>query len=347
MSGRRHYLRILSALFAAAVMILGLAQPAAADYGDDDGGSGDRDGYLAEVDATMLIDGENIPGGSETVSGSVPAKCAWKYWTDDPVQFRFWTKVVQMFTFGMWGFVAPSDEVLDEAVEIWDEGETPVSWYTLNCIDGVDPAYVQSYVQNCAALFPDVCFPSPWGYFVENTEPPVVIEPEELALAASEFLEIPEPAVDRNPKVSAGQPDATLVNLPTWFWVNDPESVGGEDGELSIRASIPEANVWVEITATTPGLTLTSPAGGTTCEPVRATTAWAPGASDADGCTVSFNRASVNHPDGYPVTATAQWSATWTGAGPSGTVESGELDPITAQSTVDVPVAEAQAVVTD
>ncbi len=343
----RIFMRVVGMLMAS-TLALAVAAPSFAgrDDGNDFGGENTEDGFKGEVGVNMNIDGENIPGGSESISGTVPAKCLWNFHTDNPKQFKAMTNLMNWATFGLWGFVAPSDEVMDEAIDIWDEGDTPVSWYTLDCIDNVEPEYVQSYVQNCAALFPDICFSSPWGYFVENTEPPVVVEPEELALAASEYLEIPEPAVDRNPKMGSGAENATLVNLPTWFWVTDSESVGGDDGEISIRAEIPEANVWVEVTAQTSGLSLSSPAGSTTCDPQTASTQWSEGAADSDGCTVSFQRASVDSPGGFPVTATTQWSATWTGSGPSGNMESGELDPVTSESTVNVPVAESQAVVT-
>ncbi|NDL58929.1 hypothetical protein [Phytoactinopolyspora mesophila] len=219
-----------------------------------------------------------------------------------------------------------------------------MTWYNLECVDGVEPEYARSYVRHCAMLFPDLCLPSPFTYAVHDETPPVVIDPEELAMAAREYLHLPEPDVDRNPK-AADAGGATFVNLDTWFWVTDPDSVGGAEGERSVRASIPEYDVWVEVTATTPGLALGSPAGETRCEPERALRQWEPGGSDTDACTVQFSRASLGYPQGFPVTASAEWSATWVGMDVSGVEHSGDFVPLRVETEVSVPVAEMQTVV--
>lgn len=341
MSKRRLFRTAAVGLVASVALALG-ALPANAGDGDGADNGDSAGGYLAEVQADIVIDGESIPGGSASVSVSVPALCVWDHVTDDPVFFQQIMTIASSLPFSFYGFVAPNEQVMQEAIEIWDEGATPVSWYILSC--GNNDAAAAEYFQNCAMFFPDVCLPSPWGYFVEEEEPPVVIAPEELALAAREYLEIPEPEVDRNPKVGSSG-GATMVNLPTWFWVTNPDAVGGDDGELNIRASIPEVGVWAEITATTPGLSLASAAGSTSCNPSAAITEWSPGANDADGCTVSFAKASVAYPNGYPVTARTEWTATWVGGGPGGATDSGDLEPLTATSTVNVPVAEVQTIV--
>jgi hypothetical protein len=154
-------------------------------------------------------------------------------------------------------------------------------------------------------------------------------------------MHIPDPQVDRNPKVTA-LAEATLVSLPTWFWVTDATSVGGTAGTRTIRAEI--GAVWAEVVASTDGLHLSSPANkDRTCGPDKALTHYATGVSESSACTVSFVRSSVGYPSGFPVDASTSWSATWTGSGNTG----GALAALQRGSVVDVPVAEVQTIVTD
>lgn len=345
----RHFgfIRPLGVALAVGTMVMAAALPAAAG----DGNVGDDDpppnGYTAEVETEIVIDGNTIPGSNGRITVSVPAKCRWVPVPWDPELFRDLMLGLESLPFvgNMFDvFFTPDEEYLDEAFEVWNDGETPVTWYRLDCDDDASEEEVASYLRTCTVMHPDVCPMSQFAFFVENEEPPVVIEPEQLALEAREHLEIPEPEVDRNPK-AAGLDQATLVNVPTWFWVTDPDAVGGEDGELSVRASIPEYGIWAEVTATTNGLTLSSPVANKTCPPQRAIKRWVSGASDDDACTVQFDRASVNYPEGYPVTAQTQWTATWEGVGADGSRDSGDLEPqSSAPETVNVPVAEVQGV---
>jgi hypothetical protein len=156
---------------------------------------------------------------------------------------------------------------------------------------------------------------------------------------AHDLMEIPAPQIDRNPKIDApGAP--TLVGLPTWFWVTNPASVGGENGTRTIRAEL--GAVWAQVLAKTGGLGLASPAGSTTCAPERAAVEYGRKVPESSGCTVEFSQASVRYPKGFPVTATTDWQATWTGSGGA----AGALDPLQRQTTTNVPVAEVQNVVT-
>lgn len=349
--------RLLGASALAVVTVGVSIMPAHGGYGefDDDGPGGGT--YIAEVDASITIEGDTTSGGGGTVSVSVPARCVWSEIDYDPEQFRDFVGAVTgsgafpspwlwtiFLIYNPLGFFLPEQDVLDEAVEIWDDGETPVSWYVLSCADDTDPEYRRAYIQHCAMNFPELCFPSPFTYAVEEDEPPVIIDPEELAVSAREFLHIPEPEVDRNPK-AADLGDATLVNLDTWFWVTDPQAVGGSAGERTVRASLPDLGIWAEVTATTPGLSLASPAGQTRCDPDIALRSWEPGLDDSQGCTVAFDRASVEYPEGFPVTARTEWTATWTGVDVTGAEQSGDFDPLSVESQVSVPVAEMQATV--
>ncbi|MGH3683070.1 MAG: hypothetical protein ACRDT2_22815 [Natronosporangium sp.] len=60
------------------------------------------------------------------------------------------------------------------------------------------------------------------------------------------------------------------------------------------------------------------------------------------GCGYTYPRSSAGQTGGaYPVTVTITWQVSWSGGGMSGT-----LGPLFSTSTVGVPVAEVQAVVT-
>jgi hypothetical protein len=178
------------------------------------------------------------------------------------------------------------------------------------------------------------------GFFATGAPPEPQIAPADLAQVASDNMDIPDPVVDRNPKVTA-LTGATLVSLPTWFWVTDPTSVGGAAGTRTIRAQVD--GVWAQVVASTKGLHLTSPAGGKDCGPGQALTHYALGVNESSACTLPFSRSSVGYPVGFPVDASTSWSAEWTGSGNTG----GTLAALQRGSVVDVPVAEVQTLVTD
>jgi hypothetical protein len=166
------------------------------------------------------------------------------------------------------------------------------------------------------------------------------VDPAALARIAYQYLNLPVPVVDRNPKVTSAQ-EATLVGMATWFWVTNPDAVGAPTGRRWVRAQT--GSVWARVDANATGLAITSPAGGGTCTPRRATTAYRPGTSEASACTVVFTKASVGYPSGYPVRVSTTWTATWTASDNT----TGVLPPARRGATVSVPVAEVQTIVTD
>ena len=87
---------------------------------------------------------------------------------------------------------------------------------------------------------------------------------------------------------------------------------------------------------------LTSPAGGQTCTYEQFTTPYTGGDAPAGACAFPFTRGSTGYGAGFPVTATATWGASWTS---SETPGAQPLPTVTTDSTVDVPVAESQALV--
>jgi hypothetical protein len=227
----------------------------------------------------------------------------------------------------------PSQAAIDEAVRAQKDGKTrTLLWLT--CVDFADTQAAWNEPGRQIYAFSGDGLPAP----------PPEVDPQDLAIRAQEIMVIPEPVVERNPKIDA-QGSGTLVGLPTWFWVTNPESVGGPDGTKTIRAEVIGTPVFAEVVAHTNGLTLSSPAGGTSCPPGVAATAYTAGASDTSGCHVEFARASVAYAAGYPVTAATTWSATWTGRTQAGANVGGALNGLARATTVDVPVAETQALV--
>jgi len=175
--------------------------------------------------------------------------------------------------------------------------------------------------------------------FFAGATPQPLVDPEDLAQVARDYMAIPDPVAERNPKLDLTG-GGTLVSLPTWFWVTNPDAVGAATGGTrTIRAQV--GPVWAEVVARTSGLSINSPAGGTSCSPDRAVRVYAPGADDSTGCTVAFDAASVRYADGYPVDLSTSWSATWTGSGGTG----GVLPGLSRTVTTNVPVAESQALV--
>jgi hypothetical protein len=230
-----------------------------------------------------------------------------------------------------------------DAANAEKNGTADLSWYKVYCKNPDDYAdYGVGVVEGVDPIAGD---PTNWVTFlyrafnVGEAIPPPLVSPAELARAARDVMVIPAPVTERNPKIrSAGAP--TLVGLPTWFWVTNPDSVGGTTGTRTIRAEV--GNVWAQVVATTNGLRLSSPAGGTTCPPPRASTVYGDHVPESSACTVAFAKASVAYPGGYPVTASTGWQADWTGSGDT----SGTLDPLARAVTTDVPVAEVQNIVT-
>ncbi|NDL58550.1 hypothetical protein [Phytoactinopolyspora mesophila] len=309
--------------------------------------SADRDGYVDDdentvegtVTETVVVEGDTIPGGSRTETMSIPARCWWNAFESDE-EFLSWWFTIMMWFPGGWVFLPDPDYIM----EIYEESDPKDGrWYKARCVEDATLDDFETFLGSCQAWYPDACIPqlAVWWEDTES-EPPVVIQPEELALAASALIEIPNPEVDQNPK-AAGTENTTVVNIPTGYWVLDPDAVGGEDGLVEIRATIPETGTWVQVWASTDGLRISSPVGSTTCSPAEAVTAWTEGTDPA--CAVVYERASTQYPDGFPVTAETIWQTGWHGGIGDAETDSGDLDPISTEETFTVPVAEVQTIV--
>ena len=310
------------------------------------------------VQAQVHFTGDAAPGGGSTISTGVPATCWWSGFDQANAEFNTpsasstdpstwlayydWTQTAINGTFTPARVTYGERSVWEAAVARAQAGEK-LQLFKASCRESAPECAVTTYVGGAAVKAPvgwgNCGLPVTFSFFPVGAPPVPTVDPADLALLARDHMVIPDPQIDRNPKVGT-LGGATLVALPTWFWVTDPAAVGGSAGTRTIRAEV--GAVWAQVAAKTGGLTVTSPSGGTTCSPSVAATPYRTGAPDASGCTVAFHAASVGYPGGYPVDATTTWEAAWTGSGST----SGQLAGLTRGSQVTVPVAESQAIVT-
>ncbi|WP_148058050.1 hypothetical protein [Pseudokineococcus lusitanus] len=168
--------------------------------------------------------------------------------------------------------------------------------------------------------------------------PPPVVTAEELLQIAQEAITVPEPDVETNPTARG------YVSLPSWLWVTD--GADAADGfvpvEITATAGASSATVRAE-----PDLfTARSATGSASCAAEAARTAWAPGAADAAGCTLTPQRSSAGQPGGFDVRTTTSYTVSWDGVTDGTPVAGGALTPITRTSALALDVAEVQSLVT-
>jgi hypothetical protein len=159
--------------------------------------------------------------------------------------------------------------------------------------------------------------------------PPVPeLDPEELLQAAmdQDSMRLPEPKFGWNPMDRDN--GGTLVNLDTWFYLQGEVPTVGE-----ITASVPGQSVTVELALSSVEYSAAG-AGSVSCD--GGGIPWSQGAESE--CVLYFARRS----SGEPVRAEAAWSGSWSYNG----VPQGDLEPLAIRWTGEVPVMEAQAVVT-
>ncbi|RIQ15670.1 hypothetical protein [Jiangella rhizosphaerae] len=170
------------------------------------------------------------------------------------------------------------------------------------------------------------------GVYVRPGEPVPVppIPPEILVQVAYDELELPDPQIAWNPRRDGD--GATVVNLPTWLWLDD----GPVELEVHAAAGDNEARV----DATLSGMNFSaSNAAPVACDGHGV--AWTSGATS--DCALTFTRSSAHLPGGVAnVLAESRWSIEWFANGEP----QGPLDPQTTSATFDLPVAEVQTIVT-
>ncbi len=157
---------------------------------------------------------------------------------------------------------------------------------------------------------------------------PVLPDPAALARQAYDQLRLPSPGIRLSP---AGR---QLVNLPTWLWLDRAgwgaaSATAAVPGESVTATAVPTSVTWVlgdgsTVTCHGPGTSYTSSMNASGGSP---------------DCGHMYLRSSAGQPGAaFAVTATVHWSVTWAGAGQAGTFAG-----LTTTATVNVPVAESQA----
>jgi hypothetical protein len=161
------------------------------------------------------------------------------------------------------------------------------------------------------------------------------VTPGQLAEHAVSRLRLPLPMPRFDPRRESSVGPATLVNVPTWFWV---------DGWTPAARRTQAGGVWAEVSAVPVETTWTPGDGGA---PVRCGGPGIPWTSDrqspAKACRYTYARSSAaQRGDVYLARVTVVWRVSWRGSGGLG----GTLPLMERQSTFPVAVAERQTVVT-
>lgn len=185
------------------------------------------------------------------------------------------------------------------------------------------------YLWKCSGKgFRDAVYRPPmWMPDQQQPDRPVLPSPAELAQTARKQLRLPAPTIAANP---AGE---QLVNLPTWLWLSNGWTT------TSATASVPGVSVTAVATPTSvswsmgDGSTVVCSGPGTPF-----TTDSNPTKASPD-CGHTYRSSSASQPgQAFPVSATVQWTVTWSGAGQGGT-----FPDMTTTGNAEFRVAESQA----
>jgi len=185
----------------------------------------------------------------------------------------------------------------------------PGGWVIRRCSDGsMDMAYV----------------PAPTDSVAEVAK--------RLAQDATNRLPLPLPQPKFNPSRPSSAGPATLVAIPTWFWV---------DGWRPVTQRTQAGGVWAEVVAA-PVAATWFPGDGTAPVRCAANEAWSSDAAPTS-CEHVYARSSAGQPsNSYTARVIVTWQVRWTGSGG----RSGTLPLMQRQSTFPIAVAERQTVVT-
>ncbi|RAX20659.1 hypothetical protein DRB07_13250 [Actinomyces sp. Z3] len=216
----------------------------------------------------------------------------------------------------------------------WEDyvDDTTGRWWTRYCDESAfadQDAYVEAAREFNAE--------HPWHVWVAEGEGPPDSEVDPAALASAVWTsvsaDIPSPSIDRNPTI--GESQATVVGFDTWVW-----ATADTPTRVEIVAAVGSTSVTV--IATSSGLDLSAQDAEADCTGFGIP--WTP-ANDAKGtdCVIVFDRSSAHLGGTTPMNVDVQYSASWK----STTDRSGYLGALTTTSTVEIPVAEIQALNTN
>lgn len=211
--------------------------------------------------------------------------------------------------------VAYRPDYEDGALRLADTPAPGGAWYVYQCSTGSHDAVYR----------PPVWIPN------GQPGPAPAPSPAQLAQQALNQLRLPTPKIEANP---AGE---QLVTLPTWLWLDrsswgDVAATAAVPGVSVTAVAHPTAVTWSmgdggSVTCTGPGTPF--PTGGN------------PKSASPD-CGYTYRTSSAGQPEqAFPVTATVNWTVTWSGAGQGGTFPN-----MTTAATVAFQVAESQGITT-
>jgi hypothetical protein len=157
-----------------------------------------------------------------------------------------------------------------------------------------------------------------------------------LDLAEQAYARLSPPTLAVGTAPPSGQDG--LVGLPEWFWIDAADY-------LTLSRTVSLAGLSATVTAKpgplviNPGdgqASFTCPGPGTQYNPAESA------ASQQSDCTFLYTQPSVGQPGNeFTVTVSVTWTATWTGTGGTG----GTLAPITRTTEVELPIAQAETVI--
>ncbi len=282
---------------------------------------------------TVTVTGSGYQGGSPgsvgggSVSVSVPAPCWMIAFMTGKEYYEYVTSGQQAadnYHYGEnqspgRGYELYKDDILGH----WYGGMcSSANWPDQNDMDGFF-AYVDEFFAT-----------HPIEYVPDTQTPPVPpVPPVLLREVAIKNLTLPDPKLDWNPKRIGNQ--GTLVNLDTWFWLdNAPTTLSVQAAAGGNAASVTATFNGMDISA--PGeapLSCTGP--GTRYTPTAHTTT----------CALAFSRASsALGAEATPVTVKTTWTATWAANGVNQGPITPQPAPVTA--TTNILVDEVQTLVT-
>ncbi|MGQ0631588.1 MAG: hypothetical protein ACT4P1_11130 [Sporichthyaceae bacterium] len=161
----------------------------------------------------------------------------------------------------------------------------------------------------------------------------VASSPEELAQRATNRLRLPLPEPRFSPARPSSAGPSTLVNVPTWFFL---------DGWAPVRQRTRAGGVWAEVTATPVEATWFPGDGSAPVHCTGAGRAWTSDTETAGACRYTYLRSSAVRPGlAYPARVVVKWQVTWRGSGGRG----GSLPLMERQVDFPIAVAERQTVV--
>jgi hypothetical protein len=347
----RHFVRTTLITLVALASAAAMGAPAlASNYGTET-----NDGYSAKVE--VHLSGDVNHGAVASIPGP-PPMCWWedlgstmldtdKVDTSDPeaVQ-KYYVEKIRPFLIGSAGIgqlAMPSEAYFKDIIKRSAAGEH-LTFYSLHVRDDAKRGWpgddvwaedTQAIAKACGTSTkgsPYGPILTSWQAFPPGQQPPPAVSPEDLAAYAYEVMDLMKPTLEWNPHLASDN-DATLVNLPTWMWTQDPQAV--EERQVTAEA----AGISVTVTAEPNGMTVSTPVGGTECSAEQARTAYAQGVNEGSACVFTFPSSSLAYAGGFPVQATTGWQATWT----SNTGPGGELDPKTMTAVTNIPVIEVQS----